>query len=171
MHPELAAALKKAKGPAAPERYAKPSEDGEACRGADERRRWGPGDADDAWPMIDEAAYYGLAGDVVRMIEPHTESASVALLLNAHVMFGNAIGRGPHYGVEGTEHHANLFVLQVGDTAKARKGTGADRIRQLFRFVDPDWSAQRIHTGLSSGEGVIWEVRDEIKNSRTTVRR
>jgi Protein of unknown function (DUF3987) len=119
-----------------------------------------------AWPTIDEAAYYGLAGAIAHMIEPHTESASVAILLNAHVMFGNVIGRGPHYQVEGTEHHANLFVLQVGDTAKARKGTAADRMRQLFRLVDPDWSARRIHTGLSSGEGVIWEVRDAIKKSK-----
>jgi hypothetical protein len=55
-----------------------------------------------------------------------------------------------------------LFVLQVGDTSKARKGTGWDRIRQLFRFVDPVWFERRLHTGLSSGEGVIWEVRDPI---------
>jgi hypothetical protein len=77
-------------------------------------------------------------------------------------MIGNVIGRGPHYRVEGTDHGPNLFVLQVGDTAKSRKGTSADRIRQLFRSVDTDWESKRVHTGLSSGEGVIWEVRDPI---------
>jgi hypothetical protein len=29
--------------------------------------------ADDQWPVMDEAAYYGLAGDAVRTIEPHSE--------------------------------------------------------------------------------------------------
>jgi len=33
------------------------------------------------WPVIDEVAYYGLAGDIVRTLEPHTEADRVALLL------------------------------------------------------------------------------------------
>ena len=114
------------------------------------------------WPQMAEEAFIGLPGDIISMIEPHTESDPNALLLNLHTMFGNAIGRGPHYRVEGTNHAPNLFVLQVGDTAKARKGTGADRVRQLFRSVDEEWVSRRVHTGLSSGEGVIWEVRDPI---------
>jgi hypothetical protein len=52
--------------------------------------------------------------------------------------------------------------LKVGDSAKARKGTGEDRVLSLFRNVDEQWATRRLHTGLSSGEGVIWEVRDPI---------
>ena len=114
------------------------------------------------FPMMAEEAYIGLPGEIVQMIEPHTESDPNALLLNLHTFFGNVIGREPHYRVEGTDHYGNLYVLQVGDTAKSRKGTGVDRIRQLFHYVDPQWSSHRVHTGLSSGEGVIWEVRDPI---------
>jgi len=28
--------------------------------------------------------------------------------------------------------------------------------------ADPTWTTERVHTGLSSGEGVIWAVRDPI---------
>jgi hypothetical protein len=50
----------------------------------------------------------------------------------------------------------------IGDTAKARKGTAAGRIRQLFRIADDLWERSRVVTGLSSGEGVISEVRDPV---------
>ena len=32
------------------------------------------------WPVLDTAALYGLPGEVVRAIAPHTEAAQVALL-------------------------------------------------------------------------------------------
>ena len=115
------------------------------------------------FPTMPPEAFHGLPGEIVRMIEPHTESDPNAILLNLHTFFGNAVGRGPHYRVEGTEHGPNLFVLQIGDSAKARKGTGADRVKQIFRIADEDWTTRRLHSGLSSGEGVIWEVRDAVK--------
>jgi phage/plasmid primase-like uncharacterized protein len=114
------------------------------------------------FPVMAPEAFVGLAGDIVRMIEPHTESDPAGLLLSAHAFFGNCVGRGPHYLVESTQHGLNLFVLKVGDSSKARKGTGEGRVLSLFRNVDEEWASQRLHTGLSSGEGVIWEVRDQI---------
>jgi hypothetical protein len=114
------------------------------------------------FPVMAQEAFVGLPGDIVRVITPHTESDPVGLLLSAHAFFGNCIGRGPHYKVEATEHGTNLFVVKCGDTSKARKGTGEDRVLSFFRHVDDDWASRRIHTGLSSGEGVIWEVRDPI---------
>jgi hypothetical protein len=47
------------------------------------------------WPALDEAAYWGLAGEIVRTIEPHTESDPVALLVQFLIMVGNAIGHAP----------------------------------------------------------------------------
>ena len=96
------------------------------------------------------------------MIEPHTESDPAGLLLSVLAFFGNCVGHGPYYQVENTRHGPNLFVLKVGDSSKARKGTGEDRAFFLFRHADDQWTGRRIHTGLSSGEGVIWEVRDPI---------
>ena len=143
------------------------------------RKGWAPPDTDAEdcrappvrdFPVMAKEAFIGLPGDIVRMVEPHTESDPVGLLLSAHTCFGNCIGRGPHYRVEATEHGTNLFVVKVGDSAKARKGTGEDRVLSFFRHVDEEWAGGRVHTGLSSGEGVIWAVRDRISKLSTDKR-
>jgi len=118
--------------------------------------------AEPAWPILHEAAYYGLAGEVVRSIEPHSEADPVALLLQFLAAFGNAVGISPYYQVEGDKHRAKLFVVTSGATSKGRKGTALGRIRQLMEIADPDWERCNIQTGLSSGEGVIFHVRDPI---------
>src|SRR5215813_6346143 len=74
------------------------------------------------WPQLDRAAMYGLAGDIVRTIEPHSEADPVALLLQILVLTGNVIGANPYYAVEGDAHNANLFAVLVGPTSKARNG-------------------------------------------------
>src|SRR5262249_27827092 len=36
------------------------------------------------------------------------------------------------------------------------------RVERLFREADEQWATERLQTGLSSGEGLIWAVRDPI---------
>jgi hypothetical protein len=45
----------------------------------------------------------------------------------------------------------------------------ADRIRQLFGYVDPAWESGRIRNSLGSGEGVIAEVRDPVTKTKNGV--
>ena len=123
----------------------------------------------EAWPVMPADAYIGLSGEVVHTIGPHTESDPVALLLQFLASFGNAVGRGPHYMVEGDRHFAVLDIMLVGATAKSRKGTSAGRIRQIFRAADGEWESARVKTGLSSGEGLINEVRDPVKNGAKVI--
>ena len=117
------------------------------------------GDSDvPAWPAaMDEAALHGIAGEFVRMIEPDTESDPAAILVQFRVAFGALVGRGPHFLVEGDEHHANLFAVMVGQSSKARKGTSWSRVRAVFERV-PNWKGHV--SGLSSGEGLKYHVRD-----------
>lgn len=115
------------------------------------------------WPELAPEALYGLAGDFVRLVEPHTEAAPVALLMHFLVMVGNAIGRGAHMVAEATLHHPNLYVCLVGVTAKSRKGSSEAQTRARMRAVDHGWETTRVVSGLSSGEGLIWQVRDPIE--------
>ena len=85
---------------------------------------------------------------------------SVALLLQFLSAFGNACGRTHYVRIEGDQHPPQLWPLLVGETAKGRKGTSLGRILDLFALVDPDWTRERVLGGLSSGEGLIWQVRD-----------
>jgi hypothetical protein len=116
----------------------------------------------DTWPVLDKAAYHGLAGDVVNTLAPHTESDPVALLLHYLVSFGNVVGRQPHYFIEGAEHYPVLFALLAGPTAKGRKGTAANRIRPIFDVADSDWAYNNVTSGISSGEGILHAIRDDI---------
>jgi hypothetical protein len=113
-----------------------------------------------AWPSLDPAALHGLAGDIVRTISPHTEGDPVAILANFLTMFGSAVGSTPYAPVGATRHRTNLFIVHVGETARARKGTAHDEVLRLVGSADPGWLG-RVMGGLSSGEGLIHAVRDQ----------
>jgi hypothetical protein len=51
--------------------------------------------------------------------------------------------------------------ITVGETAKGRKGTSWGQVKAPLKMVAPDWG-QRIKSGLSSGEGLISQVRDPV---------
>ena len=114
------------------------------------------------FPVLAEEAFHGPAGEIARTIAPHTESDPALLVIGSLVYFGNTLGHGPHHIIEGTPHYPNLYALFVGDTSKARKGTGDGRLRQIFKIAEPTWYGHRIKSGLSSGEGLINEVRDPV---------
>jgi hypothetical protein len=109
-----------------------------------------------------EEAFHGLAGRIVNVIEPASEASRPALLVQALLGFGNVIERSAYFVVEADRHHANEFAVLVGRTSKARKGTSWGRIYRLYQEVEEQWAAERVQTGLSSGEGLIWAVRDPI---------
>src|SRR5262249_32488465 len=115
------------------------------------------------WPKpLAEEAYHGLAGEYVRALEPHTEADPAALLLQFLVGFGNAVGPSPHFVAEEDTHRLNEFVVLVGKTAKGRKGSSWGRARRILAALDQTWADTRILGGLSSGEGLIFAVRDKL---------
>ncbi|HSZ70595.1 MAG TPA: hypothetical protein VK756_09550 [Solirubrobacteraceae bacterium] len=116
--------------------------------------------APEGWPAPPHpAVYHGLCGEIVNTIAPHTEADPVAILSQLLVAFGAAVGRGAWFQVEATRHHPNEFLVLVGDSARARKGSSWDHVQRLLEGADPAITS-RILTGLSSGEGLIWAVRD-----------
>lgn len=112
------------------------------------------------WPdSPSPEAYHGLAGELTRIVDPHTEADRVAILVQFLVAFGDVVGRGPYFPVEADRHRVNLFAVLVGPTAKGRKGTSWGHVLRRFEAVDPAWP-KRVQSGLSSGEGLIHAVRD-----------
>ncbi len=112
---------------------------------------------------LGEEAFHGLAGEIVRAIEPHSEADPAAILVQFLAAVGNAIGSGPCFRVEADRHPCNLFVAIVGETASARKGSSWGQARRLVEQADPEW-ADRIKNGASSGEGLIAQVRDAAED-------
>lgn len=136
-----------------------------------------PGDVEDAlglapksgggrereWPTpAGPDARHGLAGEITRTIEPHSEGDPMAILAQLLVAIGNAMGRGPGFMVEADFHSTVLYALIVGESSRGRKGTSWSRPRALLTRADPEWARDRHAEGLSSGEGLVSYVRDEV---------
>jgi hypothetical protein len=115
------------------------------------------------WPdPASPEAYHGLAGEIVRVIEPHSEADPIAILAQLLVAVGNAIGRTPYFQAGADRHHLNLFLTLVGATAKGRKGSSWGEVARICGLADHEWTETRVLSGSTSGEGLIWAVRDPI---------
>jgi len=104
-------------------------------------------------------AWSGLAGAIALAVAPHTEADPVAILAQTLIAAGATIGRGTWLQVEASRHHPNEFVVLVGDSAKARKGSSWDHVARTLGAAHLGF-ANLVHTGLSTGEGLIWAARD-----------
>jgi hypothetical protein len=113
------------------------------------------------WPAPPHReAFAGLAGEIVSVIEPRTEAAPVAVLLNLLAGVGNAMGNGPHVLADGAPHGGIIFPLFIGPTASGRKGTAERQARRFLMEADPTWYERCFASGLQSGEGITHRVRD-----------
>jgi hypothetical protein len=63
--------------------------------------------------------------------------------------------------VDATRHGLNLFVVLVGESSKARKGTSWNQLRRLFAEVDHPWVAERVTTARLTPATLIYALRDQ----------
>lgn len=109
--------------------------------------------------LIDREALPGVVGDLIGKILPFTEAGEVPLLVNLLVAFGNIAGRN-RFTVAGRRHYPNIFTVLCGSTGKGRKGTSWNAFKPILPMLDEPWQSDCLATGLSSGEGLIFNVRD-----------
>ncbi len=114
------------------------------------------------FPAQPEKAFEGLAGELVQRLDMFTEADPVGVLASILAFVGNVVGTGPHCMVGGTKHSLKFWPVLVGDTAVSRKGDGWKMTAFVAGLSSPRWNERVRLGGLSSGEGMIWEVRDEI---------
>lgn len=117
-------------------------------------------------PVLHAGALYGVAGDFVRLVEPHSEADPVALLSQLLIGFGSLIGRGAHFTAEADRHYTNVFAVLVGDTGAGRKGTSWGQVKRALEQVDEKWAHTCQAGGMASGEGLIYSVRDPVLSKK-----
>ncbi len=114
----------------------------------------------DDWPEpAAEEAFYGLAGGIVRTLEPHTEADPHALLADILTTFGMLVGLGPHFMVGLERHELRVWPVIVGPTGHGRKGLSHAQVVGVYVQAVEDFH-KRLITGLSTGEGLIAAVHD-----------
>jgi len=113
------------------------------------------------WPVMDARAYHGLAGDFVELATRNSEADPAAVLATFLIRFGCECGSAPTLYVGDTKHKARAAAVIVGSSSKARKGTSG---KPVLRFLEPIEGQARYSPGpFSSGEGIIYSVRDAVK--------
>jgi len=118
------------------------------------------------WPgPIAEAAFIGPAGDLVRIVEPHTEADPAALLIQFLAAVGCMMGRNVYFRAEADRHYPNLFISLVGVSSHGRKGTSWGHVRAVMEAADEAFTLNHIKGGLSSGEGLVWHLRDATEDN------
>jgi hypothetical protein len=114
-------------------------------------------------PEPDPEAFYGVTGRLTRAIEPHTEADPMAIQTQLLSASGCAIGHSPYFCVGPTKHFTNLHACLVGRTSKGRKGSSLDFVVVVMKEADRPWVGTCMTSGLSSGEGLIYAVRDPLR--------
>ena len=113
------------------------------------------------WPEpISDSGLYGIAGEFVHLVEQHTEGDRNAILLTFLTYAGNFLGR-EHYMQTGSDRQcANLYLCIVGPTAGGRKGSAVSAAETFFTQGPQPPRLPKIVYGISSGEGVIHQIRN-----------
>nr|WP_329339138.1 DUF3987 domain-containing protein [Streptomyces sp. NBC_01352] len=111
-------------------------------------------------PTPDELVFHGFVGGVVTELEKTTEADPVAILVTLLAAGGAMIGRKPHVRIGDDRHPVLLWPLIYGNTSTGRKGSSKSTAMRVIRSADAIFATQNIVGGLSSGEGLLEELRD-----------
>lgn len=128
----------------------------------------GDGPAPLAPPVMPAHAFPELLRRLVDAACYSSEAHPVAVAANFLALFCCLIGRTAFQHIGDAVIHARLFMLIIGKSGKARKGTAEQAPRETARRGDATLRRRhgtqdrlRIHAGgLSSGEGVGYAIRD-----------
>jgi hypothetical protein len=108
-------------------------------------------------PMAEDA-FYGVAAEIVKVIEPKCETNREALLVPVLVSAGNMLGRDLEFRQAG-KHHSNDYTVVVG-LSGIGKGAAWNNVESLFYAVDYEWITKSAEGGYQSGESVVTAIRD-----------
>ncbi|WP_156915707.1 DUF3987 domain-containing protein [Desulfatirhabdium butyrativorans] len=117
------------------------------------------------WPALSrDALYPGLIRTFVDCATAHSEADPAAVLASFLVRLSVEVGRSPYLMIGDDRQHVNLLAAIVGPSGNGRKGTSLKPVMRVTQLTDEQYQGARWTPGpLSSGEGIIWAVRDEIQ--------
>ncbi len=112
-------------------------------------------------PILGEAAYHGIAGEIALASDTISEADPAAVLAHLMAFAGCAVGNTPHWSVNGTRHKCNIFYVIVGPTGNGKKGTALGIAKSIMYAADKTLCDREV-SGIASGEALVDEIRDPV---------
>jgi hypothetical protein len=121
-------------------------------------RYWRDGDGLVPEPELDAAAYHGLIGDYLHLVEGETEAHPAAIGAHLIPCVGTMLGRSVCYAPD-VQYPATYWAV-VGPTSTAAKGAALKVALALIKEVRPEFLMRHSISGIGSGETLVYEMRD-----------
>jgi hypothetical protein len=116
---------------------------------------------------MDIDAWHGLAGEFVAAVRLFSEASDESLMAHFLTAAAALIGPKVHAEAGDANHPARLNIALVGESSKGRKGSSWQPVRRLLDLAASGFTSGNVVGGLSSGEGLIWAVRNPITKLET----
>jgi len=113
----------------------------------------------------------GIIGEIVTAATANSEADPAAVAATVLGFAAASLGRARYQMIGDERHHPNLFLAIVGDSSSGRKGTSMSGPRTIFNAAEdcieqlrekpfPLGCRLKKRSGLSTGEGLAFEIRD-----------
>lgn len=115
-----------------------------------------------------DSMLYGIIGDIAYAASNGREVSPVAVALAAMSWLSAEVGPDIYLPIGDIKHHANLYTLHIGRSARGGKGESLGLVKRIRKNLQIDGiqssiSGQMHSGGLSSREGLIGAVHDGYK--------
>jgi hypothetical protein len=120
-------------------------------------------------PYLSEKALWGIGGEITKRLCENAESDPAGVIHQLYVFAGNIMGRKCYVEAESNKIFPNMYLLVVGDSSLGRKGTSYNLVKSVIEPELNDYLTQNVKSGLFSGQGLTFHLRDEIKDAKGSI--
>jgi hypothetical protein len=135
----------------------------------------------DGWPIMAGPAFSGITGDIARLATANSEADPIAVATTHLIWAGAMFGRTKFQWIGDNSHHGRIFGALVGSSSVARKGTSLQPVKRFWTRAEiflkllstkpfPLAFKLKVVNGLSTGEGLVYAIRDPRRSRTVTTR-
>ena len=113
-------------------------------------------------PIPGEEIFHGPLGDIVNILDPHTEADPIGVLMSLMTMYSVAIGPEPTVKVGNTNQKLVVWTILAGDSGIGRKGTATGDARLVVEKAVPHLFDRTSHfiSAPNSGAGFVADLHN-----------
>ena len=124
-------------------------------------------------PIPSEEIFHGPLGDIVDILDPHTEADPIGVLMSLMTMYSVAIGPEPSVKVGNTNQKLAVWTILAGDSGVGRKGTATGDARMVVEKAIPHLFDRTSHlvSAPNSGAGFVADLHSRALQNDWVVKK